>query len=210
MIGHLAAEHANRTKVCPTELLFKGQHTELRHAGMAMAAHETFSWWEIVEEGKQEKENWRVDREQRDSAGRVQLSPHCQIPGVSQKSKNSKLQFQMATRPPWWGRISGWESACQCKGHEFDTWSRKIPHASEQLSLCPTAPEPTLWRPPSRNYWARALQLLKLVFLEPVLATRDATTMRSPCTAAKSSPCSLQLEKACVQPQRPSTAKINE
>ena len=37
--------------------------------------------------------------------------------------------------------------------------------------------------------------------------TREATTMRSPCTATKSSPCSRQLEKACMQQWRPSTVK---
>ena len=33
---------------------------------------------------------------------------------------------------PWW--LSGKESACQCRGHGFDPWSRKIPRAVEQLS----------------------------------------------------------------------------
>ncbi|KAJ8786649.1 hypothetical protein J1605_006138 [Eschrichtius robustus] len=28
---------------------------------------------------------------------------------------------------PWW--CSGCESACQCRGHGFDPWSGKIPHA---------------------------------------------------------------------------------
>ena len=32
---------------------------------------------------------------------------------------------------PWWH--SGWESACQCRGHGFEPWSGKIPHATEQL-----------------------------------------------------------------------------
>ena len=32
---------------------------------------------------------------------------------------------------PWWH--SGWESACQCRGHGFEPWSGKIPHAAEQL-----------------------------------------------------------------------------
>ena len=32
---------------------------------------------------------------------------------------------------PWWR--SGWESACQCRGHGFKPWSGKIPHAAEQL-----------------------------------------------------------------------------
>ena len=33
---------------------------------------------------------------------------------------------------PWWN--SGQESTCQCRGHRFDPWPRKIPHAAEQLS----------------------------------------------------------------------------
>ena len=32
---------------------------------------------------------------------------------------------------PWWH--SGWESACQCRGHGFEPWSGRIPHAAEQL-----------------------------------------------------------------------------
>ena len=32
---------------------------------------------------------------------------------------------------PWWR--SGGESACQCRGHGFEPWSGKIPHAAEQL-----------------------------------------------------------------------------
>ncbi|KAJ8780365.1 hypothetical protein J1605_011629 [Eschrichtius robustus] len=39
---------------------------------------------------------------------------------------------------------SGWESACQCRGHGFEPWSGKIPHATEQLSLCATTTEPAL------------------------------------------------------------------
>jgi len=37
---------------------------------------------------------------------------------------------------PWW--LSGKESACQCRRHQFDPWSGKIPHATEQLSPCAT------------------------------------------------------------------------
>ena len=40
---------------------------------------------------------------------------------------------------PWW-RSHG-ESACQRRGHGFDPWSGKIPHAAEQLSLCATTTE---------------------------------------------------------------------
>ena len=42
---------------------------------------------------------------------------------------------------PWW--LSGKEPACQCRRHRFDLWSRKIPHAREQPSLCTTI-EPKL------------------------------------------------------------------
>ena len=34
---------------------------------------------------------------------------------------------------PWW--LSSKESTCQCRRHGFHPWSRKIPHATEQLSL---------------------------------------------------------------------------
>ena len=43
--------------------------------------------------------------------------------------------------PSW---SSGRESACQCRGHGFDPWSGKIPHAAEQLSPCTTTTEPVL------------------------------------------------------------------
>ena len=36
---------------------------------------------------------------------------------------------------------SGKESASQCRRHRFNPWSRKIPHAMEQLSLCATTTE---------------------------------------------------------------------
>ena len=49
-----------------------------------------------------------------------------------------------------WGS-SGWESVCQGRGYGFrsliqedPTCSRKIPHASEKLSLWATTPEPVL------------------------------------------------------------------
>ena len=45
-------------------------------------------------------------------------------------------------RLPWW--LSGKESACQCRRHGFDPWSRKSSHATGQLSLCATTTEPVL------------------------------------------------------------------
>ena len=40
---------------------------------------------------------------------------------------------------PWW--LSGKESACQCRRQGFDAWSRRIPHAMEQLSPDATTTE---------------------------------------------------------------------
>ena len=55
-------------------------------------------------------------------------------------------------------------------------------------------------KPVCHNYWSpRAWS--------PCSATREATAMRSPRTAIKSSPRSPQLEKACAQQRRPNTAK---
>ena len=50
---------------------------------------------------------------------------------------------------PWW--CSGWESACQCRGHGFEPWSGKIPHAVEQLGLWATTTEPAHLEPMLRN-----------------------------------------------------------
>ena len=46
---------------------------------------------------------------------------------------------------PWWR--SGWESACQCRGHGFESWSGKIPHATEQLGPWATTTEPARLEP---------------------------------------------------------------
>ena len=50
---------------------------------------------------------------------------------------------------PWWR--SGWESACQCRGHRFEPWSGKIPHAAEQLGPWATSTEPARLEPVLRN-----------------------------------------------------------
>ncbi|XP_057590184.1 28S ribosomal protein S28, mitochondrial isoform X2 [Hippopotamus amphibius kiboko] len=39
---------------------------------------------------------------------------------------------------------SGKEFACQCRGHRFEPFPGKIPHATEQLSPCATTIEPVL------------------------------------------------------------------
>ena len=50
---------------------------------------------------------------------------------------------------PWWR--SGWESACQCRGHGFEPWSGKIPYAAEQLGPWATTTEPAHLEPVLRN-----------------------------------------------------------
>ena len=100
------------------------------------------------------------------------------------------------TRLPWLS--TGEESACQCRRHEFDPCSGKIPHAVEQLSSRAIAVELVFWSPESRNYRV----------LEPV-----------PCS--ERGHCNWKLEhhsqRVAVAPhslrtsqqQRPSTAKNN-
>ena len=81
-------------------------------------------------------------------------------------SRNTKI------RRPWWH--SGQESACQCKGHQFNPWSRKIPPATEQPSpsataVCPRAcalqrEKPPKWEAPEHQ----------LESSPPLSATRDS------------------------------------
>ena len=50
---------------------------------------------------------------------------------------------------PWWR--SGWESACQCRGHGLEPWPGKLPHAAEQLGPWATTTEPARLEPVLRN-----------------------------------------------------------
>ena len=58
-----------------------------------------------------------------------------------------------------------------------------------------------------QSNWAREPQLLSLRIWSLCSATGEAATVRGPCTAMKSGPCSPQLEKALAQKRRPNTAK---
>ena len=57
----------------------------------------------------------------------------------------TKINSKWIKGLPWWH--SGWESACQCRGHGFESWSGKIPHAVEQLSPWATTTEPARLEP---------------------------------------------------------------
>ena len=69
-------------------------------------------------------------------------------------------------------------------------------------------------KPVCHNYWACALAPACCNYWSPRASspcptTREATAMRSPRTATKSSPRSPQLEKACTQQRRPNADKHN-
>ena len=102
-------------------------------------------------------------------------------------------------RLPWW--LGGKESACQCRRHRFDPWSRKIPHALEQLSLCCTTTELS-----SR---AQEPQLLDLV--QPwALAPQQETPPRWEAHALwlESSPCLAQPEESPCSNKDPAQSII--
>ena len=70
-------------------------------------------------------------------------------------------------------------------------------------------------KPVHHNYWACTLEPMSYNHWSPCTqslcsTTREATTMRSPCTVTKSSPHLPQLEKACVHQWRPNAAKNNQ
>ena len=73
---------------------------------------------------------------------------------------------------PWW--LRGKESACQCRRHEFDPWSRKIPQAAEQLS----------------NYWARAP--------EPRIRNKTGHLDEKPAHHHSAGPAPSSWRKACT------------
>ena len=61
--------------------------------------------------------------------------------------------------------------------------------------------------PASHNYWAHVPNYWNPCAESPCSTTREATAMRSPRTAMKSSPRSPQLEKARAQQRRPNAAR---
>ena len=91
--------------------------------------------------------------------------------------------------PRWLG---GKESACQCRIHRFNLWSRRIPHAKEQLSPCSATLEPG-----SQNYWAHMLQLPKPSCPTSCHLRHEKPLWWEACAPQlESRPWSPQLEKA--------------
>ena len=76
-------------------------------------------------------------------------------------------------RLPWW--LNGKESACQCSRDRFDSWSRKIPHATGHGNYWACALEPR-----SRNNWTHMLQSLKPTCLEPAFCSKRSHHSKKP------------------------------
>ena len=112
------------------------------------------------------------------------------------------FEIRKAGLPGW---LSGKESDCQCRRHEFNPWSRKIPHAVEQLSpRTTTIKQPVPWSPGTATI---KLTVLKTVHPRSQCSTtREAITMRSPRTATRVVPAHHNQRKP-VQQRRPSTAQ---
>ena len=62
--------------------------------------------------------------------------------------EDMNFPFKNNLRASQW--FSGKEAACQCRRHEFDPWSRKLPQAME------------LTKPTHHSYWASALEQVPL------------------------------------------------
>ena len=88
-----------------------------------------------------------------------------------QASQTQEVQWGL----PWWR--SGWESACQCRGHGFEPWSGNIPHAAEQLGPWATIAEPAHLEPVLRNKRGRDSERLVQRDEEwpPLAATRESS-----------------------------------
>ena len=86
----------------------------------------------------------------------------------SQGTPQLKMDTNKNTMPGPWPvlqriRCSAWGTTqCQCRGHGFNPWSGKIPHAVGQLSSCATITEPP------------GPQLLKPERLKPVLHNKKS------------------------------------
>ena len=85
---------------------------------------------------------------------------------------------------PWWS--SGWESALQCRGHQFNPRSRKIPHAAEQLSPCTATAEA----------------------LEPMLCNKRSHLNETPLHPKRSTHSPQPRESLCAAPKTHFSQKI--
>ena len=118
----------------------------------------------------------------------LNLNPwgHLNLKNLPQASLVVQWQRIRLPMQETWVRFLIWEDPTWCRaavpvGHSYWAWVLEPEAATAELT--------------GHNYWS-------LCALEPVLHNK-----RSPCTATKSSPSSLLIEKARVQEQRPSAVK---
>ena len=97
-------------------------------------------------------------------------------------------------------RSRDWESACQCREHGFDSWSRKIPHATEQLSLCAMTTEPVCC-----NYGSLHILVPSPHTSESVLCT-ERPPQQGDRVPQQTSPRLLQLDRAHAKHRTPRAA----
>ena len=109
---------------------------------------------------------------------------------------------------PWW--LSGKESACECRTHGFNPWSKKIPHASEPLNLCPRTIESELESPGAantdptrRNYWSP-------LTLEPRLLKRNNRNEKPTHYNERAAPLLSVTEESLCSDEDPAQPKLNE
>ena len=100
-----------------------------------------------------------------------------------------------------WGR-SGWESACQCRGRGFEPWSRKIPHATEQLSPCITTTGLVLW--------SLRATLLRPTHLEPMLRNGRSHRSEKPVHCSGEWPPLAATRESLRSNKDPTQPKINK
>ena len=113
---------------------------------------------------------------------------------------------KMSQGLPWW--LSGKESACQCRRHKFNPWSRKISHApGAAKSVCHKFWACTL-EPGSRNYRAHVLQPLKPSHPRACAPQQEVHARRGPRTATSQQLSSRQLEKSPHGNEDPAQPKI--
>ena len=79
---------------------------------------------------------------------------------------------------PWW--LNGEESSCRCRRQGFDPWSRKTPHAVEQLSLCITTTEPLFSSPRTATTEPTCRNYSSLNAPEPVLRSKRRHSREQP------------------------------
>ena len=104
-----------------------------------------------MEGGHREAKAWEWGRRRREEPGGApqRLSEHwasaLSLEGLELLLIEKHRQKKSTGEPPWWS--CGRESALQRKGHWFDPWSWKIPHAMEQLSHGPLLLKPACLEP---------------------------------------------------------------